>query len=442
MENLKEQMYCTMCYNNFSLNSRKPKVLPCDHLVCEKCLKQVCKNVQRNFSCPECHANHPVSKYPDQEEIVVSLKEIQKKKEERKARNKNSSTQEQKMKEKSRNYDPVDYEMKEHNTTKEQDTVMKESSCALHGNAQDDEAFNEPDDVEELVVKEETRSYSATQVGNVKKATLRHSSSVPNMYSANGVKSMQKPACQASNEQKMCSTHKKRFIMICKDHNVLICHECWKTKHSHCSTNDFWDEVESRKQRLLDIIYREEATLKNYTDEVERAFDAYDFKSNKTLEDIRECKEMWMTEISNFFERVQSAIEKKLVQEREKKDNFDDNVNRLLERYTVCKEGTVPIGENDIHKIFELEKDTQDISKESDALRMKTSFFENRKFMPKQKGTLLADARRRVADEMGCLGVIRVDVIGAPTSDSNGPSTTGTFHSCQTLRCFLIIYFM
>ena len=429
-----------MCYNNFSLNSRKPKVLPCYHLVCEKCLKQVYKNVQRNFSCPECHANHPVSKYPDQEEIVVTLKEIQKKKEERKARNKNSSTQDQKMKENSKNYDPVDCELKVHSTIKEHDKEMEDSLGTLDGDAHDDEVLNELDDVEELVVKEETRSYTTNKVGNAKRATLRHSASAPNVYSVNvtnGAKPKPKPNSQASNEQKMCSTHKKRLIMICKDHNVLICHECWKTKHGHCSTNDFWDEVESRKQRLLDIIYREEATLKNYKDEVERAFDAYDFKSNKTLEDIKECKEMWMAEISNFFERVQSAIEKKLIQEREKKDNFDDNVNRLLERYTGCKEGTVPIGENDIHKVFELEKDTQDIGKESDALRMKTSFFQNRKFMPKQKGTLLADARRRVAEEMGCLGVIRVDVIGALTRDGNGPSTTGNFHSYLISRRFV-----
>ena len=222
--------------------------------------------------------------------------------------------------------------------------------------------------------------------------------------------------------------------MICKDHSALICHECWKTNHGHCSTNDFWDEVESRKQSLLDSMYREEATLKNYKDEVERAFDAFDFKSNKTLEDIKECRNMWMTEISNFFDRVQNAIEKKLLQEREKRENFDENVNSLLEKYTECKESTVPIGENDIFKVFELERDTQEISKESEYLRMKTSFFENRKFMPKQKGALLADARRRVADEMGCLGVIRIDVIGAPTRDSNEPGTTGIFDQL-TLSC-------
>ncbi len=49
------------------------------------------------------------------------------------------------------------------------------------------------------------------------------------------------------------------------------------------------------------------------------------------------------------------------------------------------------------------------------------SSFENRKFVPKQRGTLLADSRRRVADEMGALGVIRVDVVGAPDAGANGP---------------------
>ena len=221
--------------------------------------------------------------------------------------------------------------------------------------------------------------------------------------------------------------HKKRFIMICKIHSILVCHECWKTNHSDCSTNDFWDEIESRKQNLLDGIYRQEATLKNYKDEVERAFNAYDFKSNKTLEDIKECREMWINEITNFFDRVQNAIEKKLIQEKEKKENFDSDVERILERYTECNDNLVPISENDIHKIFDLEKDTGDINKESDSLRMKTSCFENRKFMPKQRGTILADVRRRIADEMACLGVIRVDVIGAPPKDSNGPGTTGIY---------------
>ena len=122
---------------------------------------------------------------------------------------------------------------------------------------------------------------------------------------------------------------------------------------------------------------------------------------------------------------MQNAIEKKLTQERERKENFDENADRILERYTECKDNIAPIGENDIHKIFDLEKETRDINKESDVLRMKTSFFENRKFMPKQRGTLLADARRRIGDEMGCLGVIRVDVIGAPAKDTNRPGTTG-----------------
>ena len=126
MESLKEQMYCTMCYNNFSLNSRRPKVLPCDHLVCEKCLKQVCKNVQRNFSCPECHANHPVSKYPDQKEIIAGLKEIQKKKDERKAQHKDASTQEDRaLKKRSKSRDTIDVDIQDREKRNEQDSEKK-----------------------------------------------------------------------------------------------------------------------------------------------------------------------------------------------------------------------------------------------------------------------------------------------------------------------------
>lgn len=296
MANPKEHMYCTMCYNNFSLNSRKPKVLPCDHLVCDKCLKQVCKNVQRNFSCPECHESHPVFKYPDQKEIIKMLEEIQRRKEERKAQRRNLSLHDEKAtKRKSRGNSSNDG-IKE--VTKEDIDVEKISAENLD-ELNDDEAKDLADQEQDPPCHTKNHEVQApNKVLAAKKYVLVHSNSAPNMFSdnySNGAKPKDRVGNhnnQPGNGRKMCSMHKKRFIMMCKDHGALICHECWKTKHDHCSTNDFWDEIDSRKQGLLDRIYRQEATLKNYKDEVERAFDTFDFKSNKTLEDIKDCREM------------------------------------------------------------------------------------------------------------------------------------------------------
>ena len=282
MANPEEHMYCTMCYNNFSLNSRKPKVLPCDHLVCDRCLKQVCKSVQRNFSCPECHESHPVSKYPDQKEIIKMLEEIQRRKEERKAQRKNSCLHNEKANKRKSGGGSSNDDIKE---------VTKEESD--HGDAEKSSAENvdelKDDEDNDFADQEQdppchTKNHEAQAPNKVlaaKNNILVHSSSSPNMYSgnySNGAKPKDRFGNnnnQPGNDRKMCSMHKKRFIMICKDHGALICHECWKTKHGHCSTNDFWDEIDSRKQGLLDGIYRQKATLKNYKDEVERAFDVF-----------------------------------------------------------------------------------------------------------------------------------------------------------------------
>ncbi len=345
-------MLCTMCFNSFSLNSRRPKLLPCNHVMCEKCINQVSKSVQRGFACPECHVTHPLGKFPTHREIVEQLEEIQKKKTERKEMIRRASM------------------------------MSGERPEAAEGLGQGslDEVKEEMSGSREEDAREEAGKRGASEERKEEgSADYRSSNGVPNQAShSNGgsrSKSGRHSSSQSNNDdRKMCSMHKKRFIMICKDHNVLVCHECWKSNHAFCNTNDFWDEIQNRKQSVVDGIQKHETTLKTYRDEVEHAFQVYCTKTKDTLDDIRQCKQMWVTEVMSFFERVQSAIEKKLEQEEERKTNFDENVKRLLGRYRDSKQKARPLGENDIHVILDLERETQELNREADTARANTGY--------------------------------------------------------------------
>ena len=59
-------MECELCFNQWNSDSRVPKILPCGHSFCIKCLYSLIEKLKNNplivFKCPNCSKEHPLIK--------------------------------------------------------------------------------------------------------------------------------------------------------------------------------------------------------------------------------------------------------------------------------------------------------------------------------------------------------------------------------------------
>ena len=76
---------CQICLEDFEeTGDHVPRILPCTHTLCEKCLQTLIKKsvYGQNVECPECRekhlATHDVKTFPQNKYIVVNLKQKQK----------------------------------------------------------------------------------------------------------------------------------------------------------------------------------------------------------------------------------------------------------------------------------------------------------------------------------------------------------------------------
>ncbi|XP_033105117.1 tripartite motif-containing protein 2-like [Anneissia japonica] len=56
-ESLSKLLECPLCFEEYHLNTKLPKMLPCQHTLCLSCLMRVTKKDQR-IKCPVCRASH------------------------------------------------------------------------------------------------------------------------------------------------------------------------------------------------------------------------------------------------------------------------------------------------------------------------------------------------------------------------------------------------
>ena len=139
--------------------------------------------MQRNFSCPECHESHPVSKYPDQKEIIKTLKEIQKRKDERKRQQRrNSEMHEEKLS--TRKFTSVNDEVKEEET--EDCDIEKSSTENLE--LKDDEDNDFANLVQKTTSNHDTQGHATSHEVKVvntliaaKKKSSIHTNSAPSL---------------------------------------------------------------------------------------------------------------------------------------------------------------------------------------------------------------------------------------------------------------------
>ena len=67
---------CPVCFEVYEeTDDRMPRILPCHHTFCEKCLKQILK--KKSLFCPECRIKHPAPggtrTYPQNKYIVANI---------------------------------------------------------------------------------------------------------------------------------------------------------------------------------------------------------------------------------------------------------------------------------------------------------------------------------------------------------------------------------
>ena len=84
-EGLEYILTCQICLEDFEESGdHVPRILPCSHSLCEKCLKQLIKTFVhgKSVECPECRKKHQVTHdvktFPQNKYIVVNLKQKQK----------------------------------------------------------------------------------------------------------------------------------------------------------------------------------------------------------------------------------------------------------------------------------------------------------------------------------------------------------------------------
>ena len=80
-DSLEHILACQICLEDFEESGEQiPRLLPCTHTLCEKCLKQLIKPTNRGNSveCPECRKKHTARKgvktFPQNKYILINIR--------------------------------------------------------------------------------------------------------------------------------------------------------------------------------------------------------------------------------------------------------------------------------------------------------------------------------------------------------------------------------
>ena len=77
MDELTDLTQCPVCFEEYQLDGyRVPKILPCSHTLCEKCLETLIRN--NKVDCPECRIKHQAAagrtSFPQNKYIIAHIK--------------------------------------------------------------------------------------------------------------------------------------------------------------------------------------------------------------------------------------------------------------------------------------------------------------------------------------------------------------------------------
>ena len=77
MEELDETTTCPVCYEAFNTMENIPRIMPCSHTACEKCMKELLRE-DHGLVCPECRKKHATTNgvvaFPQNKYIFKLLK--------------------------------------------------------------------------------------------------------------------------------------------------------------------------------------------------------------------------------------------------------------------------------------------------------------------------------------------------------------------------------
>ena len=77
MDELTDLTQCPVCFEEYELDGHQsPRILPCSHTLCEKCLEVLIRN--NKVDCPECRVKHQAAagkrSFPQNKYIIAHIK--------------------------------------------------------------------------------------------------------------------------------------------------------------------------------------------------------------------------------------------------------------------------------------------------------------------------------------------------------------------------------
>ena len=81
MDELTDLTQCPVCFEEYQLDGyQAPRILPCSHTLCEKCLETLIRN--NKVDCPECRIKHQATagkrSFPQNKYIIAHIKTLSK----------------------------------------------------------------------------------------------------------------------------------------------------------------------------------------------------------------------------------------------------------------------------------------------------------------------------------------------------------------------------
>ena len=312
LEELESEITCPICQEHYT----EPKVLPCLHYYCKKCILKLALRTQsgKSFHCPECRCEATLP-----EGGVDSLK---------------TAFFANRLKSKvitlQRAHGKVEVKCEYCTASSNAEAFCRQCSCFICNDC--------------VQLHSKVRSLLSHEVPSLE--DLKHGRA--------------KPIAVEEPPTEMCMIHKQPFIIFCSDCEKLICQHC--TLKDHLGHNyEFTNvAVTGAKTKLLEDIQSMQSQQTEFTDAIEKVRD--------TAVEVETQKESAISKLHNSFKELHNILERR---EQELVEDATITAQEKLQKLSL-QEKTVSLASAELQSIIDYTERCVSLSTDNELVSMDT----------------------------------------------------------------------